>query len=76
MITFIVGLTLGLFLGWLRVRVLAKELAATTLQRQTLSTALKRSSELLKKCATTIETQHASIQLNKDLAAFDSASIN
>jgi hypothetical protein len=55
MITFIGGLLLGLTLGWLRLRVVARELVATTRQRETLSTALKQASELLKNLTTTLE---------------------
>ena len=73
MITFIVGLLLGLTLGWLRLRVLAKALRAATAERKTMSEALMQSSELLKKLASTIENQHTVSQINK---GFDSTNFN
>ena len=59
--TFIVGLSLGLLIGWLRLRVVVQELTAANEQRRTLSKALKQSSELHKLSASVIEKQQAVI---------------
>lgn len=55
MIEFIIGLFLGLFLGWLRLRQMAKTLNTLTTQSTQLREALTKASALIKAFGSTFE---------------------
>ncbi len=61
----IVGLALGLFIGWLRLRQMATNLNTLTMQNNELCKALRKSSELLKASSCVIEKQQAVIELKE-----------